>query len=120
MRHRFDLRMQHGMVDEAGDAQIGRGSNKAFGKNDFVRANVRTDVIDRIRPSHRPGKRKRIVHLARDDLANTHRRERRFMRKTSDEGTHRCTTCDERLDNSHARFAACAGDQDHARHLMWR
>src|SRR5260370_22919907 len=50
MRHRFDLRITDGMVAWAGDAQIGRGSDQPFGKNDFVRANVRTDVIDRFRP----------------------------------------------------------------------
>ncbi len=62
----------------------------------------------------------RIAHLARDNLANAQRRQRRFMRKTSDEGTNRPATRDERLDDGLAGLSAGAGDQDHARHLMWR
>jgi hypothetical protein len=62
----------------------------------------------------------RIAQLARDDIANAHRRQRRFMRKTSDEGTYRPAARDERLDDGIAGLSAGAGDQDHARHLMWR
>src|SRR6266851_2667254 len=94
MRHRFDLRMQYGMVDEAGDAQIGRGSYKPLGENDFVRANVRTDVMDRIRPPHRPGNRMRIAHLARDDRADTHFCQRSFMRGASHESAYVSATCE--------------------------
>src|SRR6266550_4290818 len=74
---------------------------------------VWTDVIDRVRSLNRPGDRERIVHVAYDHIADTHRRQSRTMLCTSHKSTHDRATRDERLDHGLACLAARARDKDH-------
>ncbi len=113
MRHGLDLRMQHGMIDEPRDAQTGGGGNQEPCESHFVRMDVWADVIDRVRSLNRPGDRERIVHVAYDHIADTHRRQSRIMLCTSHKSTHDRATRDERLDHGLACLAARARDKDH-------
>jgi len=114
MRHRLDLRVQDGMIDQSRHAGAGRGNDQRLRKRHFMRTDVRAYVIDRLRSPCRLRERMRIVHLAGDDLANAHGFQGRLMRRASDQGAHRRAACDERLDKPPAGLAARTGDEDHA------
>jgi hypothetical protein len=67
-------------------------------------------VIDRIHAAHRAGDRICIVHRTDHHLARPDSHKRNFVRRISDEGTHRRAVSDQRLDDGLASLAAGTSD----------
>src|ERR1700722_3714568 len=56
-----------------------------------------------------------IIHVTRNDIANTHGFQRGLMGRASDKRAHLRAACEERIEDCFTRFAAGARNQDHAR-----
>ena len=66
VRHRFDLRVQHRVIDKAFDALRLRRRGDGTRVGNFVAADIGADVIDRLRPGGGPRQRARILKAADD------------------------------------------------------
>ncbi len=87
VRHRLDLRVQHGVIDEARNAGRLRRGDHGPGVGYLVRAHVRADVIDRAGPVRRCGERGGIFEGADRNLVGALRGDR--GRPVGDDGPER-------------------------------
>ncbi len=76
MRHRLDLRMQHRVINEALHVLRLRRVDDGAREREFVGADIRADVIDRLRSGGGERERAAILEAADADLGGAERLER--------------------------------------------
>ena len=79
VRHRFDLRVQHRVIDKARDALRQRRRRDRASVSNLVAAEIRADVIDRPRSGGGLRQRAWIFEAADTDLCRAKRLERSGM-----------------------------------------
>ncbi len=111
MGHRLDLRMQHGVEDEALRLRPpGRADDRAA-DGDLLGMDIRADVIDAIHPADRGGDRILAGQVALDDLRGAHSFDHGAMPRPAHEGPDRDALLDEPADHRQARLARRPRDQ---------
>jgi hypothetical protein len=113
VRHRLDLRMQHGVIDEARNAgRLSRGDHGA-GVGNLMRADIRADVIDRAGPFRGRSKRGGILEYADCDFAGALCGDLGRSIGAMNQSTRRRATRGQRRDDRHSSLSGCSGDEDH-------
>ena len=71
VRHRFNLRVKHGMEDKTLHLSRLGSLNKSLADNDLVRADIGADVIDCPRSLGGSSSNRLVTHIANQDILNT-------------------------------------------------
>src|SRR5277367_5543725 len=113
MRHRFDLRMQDGMIDQARNAMCLSRPHNIPSKTQFLTADIRADVIDRLDTGHGVTERLGILETANTDLGDPQRLERCGLLRLTNQAAHGPPLRGKRSDDRIASLAGSAGNQNH-------